>query len=183
MLIGNRFEPLDAADVFPLKARDLETAQTVLLTPVEEIDPRLAGIFHPGLVTVFAIVEHAGQTLAATESVQARTLSVVFGGGPCHPRRAAQIVSELADGAAELHALGLSHGAISMSSAVLTAKGKARLTLTTAAGGSQEADLLALKELLATLGGRSTPAIAAAGSVVTLAAQLRSSAEPAPNAR
>lgn len=181
MLIANRFEPLDAAAVFPLKARDLETAQTVLLTPVETIDSRLAGVFHPALVTVFAIVEHAGQTLAATEFVQARTLSVVFGGEPCHPRRAAQIVSELADGVAELHALDLSHGAISMSSAVLTAKGKARLTLTTAAGGSQDADLLALKDLLATLGGRSTPEIDAAGSVVTLAAMVRTSGEPTSN--
>jgi serine/threonine protein kinase len=173
MLIANRFEPLDAAAVFPLKARDLETAQTVVLTPVATIDSRLAGIFHPALVTVFAIVEHAGQTLAAAEFVQARALSVVFGGEPCHPRRAAQIVSEIADGVAELHGRGICHGGIAPASVILTAKGKARLLLTAACGGSPTADLDALRALLVGLGGQLTPDVERTDSAAVMAAALR----------
>ena len=74
---------------------------------------------------MFAVVEHAGRTLAATEFVQGRSLKALFAGEPCHPRRAAEIVSELADGVAELHARGIVHGNITQTSAMLTAKGKA----------------------------------------------------------
>ena len=105
-LIANRFVPIETTPA-GIKARDQDTAQTVLLVDVRNLDPRIAGIFHPALITVFTIVEYAGRCLAATEFVQGRSLKVLFGGEPCHPRRAAEIVSELADGVAELHARGL----------------------------------------------------------------------------
>jgi hypothetical protein len=95
-LIANRFVPLGTTPA-GIKARDQETAQTVVLIDVRHLDPRVAGIFHPALITVFAIVEHAGRELAATEFVQGRSLKEIFAGEPCHPRRAAEIVSELAD--------------------------------------------------------------------------------------
>ena len=171
-MIANRFVPIETTAA-GIKARDQDTAQTVLLVDVEHLDPRLAGIFHPALVTIFAIVDHAGRTLAATEFVQARPLLELFHGEPCHPRRAAEIVSELADGVAELHAHGVVHGNITQASAILTAKGKARLQLTSAIGGEEILDVNGLKLVLKTIGGQPGEEVARAGSAAVLAALLR----------
>lgn len=172
-MIGGRFEKLGHVGA-AIKARDHETAQTVLLVDVRNLDPRFAGVFHPALQSIFAIVEDHGRTLAAAEFVHARTLAEAFGGESCHPRRAAEIVAELADGLAELHSRELAHGDITSRSALLTAKGKAKLTLTSAGGGSEQADLRALKTLFVAIGGRLTPDSAGAESAVTFAALLRS---------
>lgn len=172
-MIANRFVILETTPA-GIKARDQETAQTVLLVDVRHLDPRLAGIFHPALITVFTIVEHAGRTLAAVEFVQGRSLKELFAGEPCHPRRAAEIVSELADGVAELHARGLAHGNITQTSAFLTAKGKARLSLTSAIGGDEMLDVNELKLVLKTIGGKPGPDVLDAQSAAVLAATLRS---------
>ena len=172
-MIANRFDPLETTRA-GIKARDLETAQTVLLVEVKELDLGLAGIFHPALVAIFAIVEDAGRTLAAAEFIQARPLLELFHGDPCHPRRAAEIVAELADGVAELHARGLVHGNITQTSAILTAKGKARLQLTSAIGGDEILDLNGLKLLLKTIGGQPADHVMNCQSAAVLAASLRS---------
>jgi hypothetical protein len=172
-MIANRFDPLGTTPTGAIKARDLETAQTVVLYDVVDLDNRIVGIFHPALLTVFAIVDYHGRKLAATESVQARPLAELFADVPCSARRAAEIVSELADGVAELHARELCHGAIGMTSAMLTAKGKAKLALSLAKGGTEEADLKALKLLLCGIGGQLTPDAAGAQSAATFAALLR----------
>src|SRR5262245_5808646 len=96
-MIAGRFEKLGYVGT-AIKARDNETAQTVLLVDVRNLDGRLAGVFHPALQSIFAIVEDNGRTLAAAEFVHARTLAETFGGEHCHPKRAAEIVAELADG-------------------------------------------------------------------------------------
>jgi hypothetical protein len=172
-MIANRFAPIETT-VAGIKARDLATAQTVMLVDVKDLDARLTGIFHPALVTIFAIVDYAGRTLAATEFVHARTLLELFQGVPCHPRRAAQIVSELADGVAELHARGIVHGNITQVSAIMTAKGKARLSLTSAIGGDEILDVNELKLVLKTIGGQPTESAIQAQSAAVLAAILRS---------
>jgi len=172
-MIANRFVPLETIPA-GIKARDQETAQTVLLVEARHLDARLVGVFHPALVSVFAIVEDGGRELAATEFVQGRSLKDLFGGEPCHPRRAAEIVSELADGVAELHARGVVHGNITQASAMLTTKGKARLTLTSAIGCEELLDVNALKLVLKTIGGHPTTEVADAQSSVVLAAALRS---------
>jgi hypothetical protein len=172
-LIANRFAPIETTAA-GIRARDLETAQTVMLVDVKDLDARLTGVFHPALVTIFAIVEYAGRTLAATEFVHAKPLIELFHGEPCHPRRAAEIVSELADGVAELHAHGIVHGNITQASTILTAKGKARLRLTSAIGGDEVLDLNGLKLLLKTIGGRPTEDVISTQSVAVLAAALRS---------
>jgi tRNA A-37 threonylcarbamoyl transferase component Bud32 len=171
-VIANRFQPIETTAA-GIKARDLETAQTVLLVDVGHLDPRLVGIFHPALITIFAIVEYAGRTLAATEFVHGRSLKELFHGEPCHPKRAAEIVSELANGVAELHSRGIVHGNITQASAMLTAKGKARLSLTTAIGGDEVLDVNALKLVLKTIGGKPNDEANAAESVAVLAALLR----------
>lgn len=172
-MIANRFVPLETMAA-GIKARDQETAQTVLLVDVRHLDPRLVGVFHPALITVFAIVEDGGRELAAAEFVQGRSLKELFGGEPCHPRRAAEIVSELADGIAELHARGVAHGNITQASAILTTKGKARLMLTSAIGGDEALDVNALKLVLKTIGGHLSVGAAEAQSSAVLAAALRS---------
>ena len=172
-MIANRFTPIGTTAA-GIKARDQDTAQTVLLVDVRHLDSRVVGVFHPALIAVFAIVEYAGRTLAATEFVQARTLLELFHGQPCHPRRAAEIVSELADGVAELHAHGIVHGNITQTSAVLTTKGKARLRLTSAIGGEELLDLNGLKLLLKTIGGQPTEDVNTTQSAAVLAAALRS---------
>jgi serine/threonine protein kinase len=174
MLIADRFEPLGPiAAGQPIKARDRDTAQTVVLVDVKNLDARMAELFHPALVTIFAIVEHKGRALAATEFVQGRSLLELFHGDPCHPRRAAEIVSELADGVAEMHARGIVHGNITQTSAMLTAKGKAKLRLSAAIGGEEALDLNGLKLLLKTIGGQPAPEVLEATSAATLAALLR----------
>jgi hypothetical protein len=173
-VIANRFEPLGPVTPgLPIKARDLETAQTIVLLDAANLDRRLVGIFHPALQSIFAIVEHQGRVLAASEFIQARSLADLFADVPCHSRRAAEIVCELADGVAELHALDICHGAIGPASAMLTAKGKAKLGLASAIGGTEEADLKALKLLLCTIGGQLTPDTAGSQSAATFAALLR----------
>ena len=172
-MIANRFIPLETTPA-GVKARDQETAQTVLLIDVRHLDSRLIGVFHPALVTVFAIDVDGGRELAATEFVQGRSLKDLFGGEPCHPRRAAEIVSELADGVAELHARGVVHGNITQASAMLTTKGKARLMLTSAIGGEEILDVNALKLVLKTIGGLPSSEVTDAQSSVVLAAALRS---------
>jgi len=172
-VIANRFTLIETTAA-GIKARDNDTAQTVVLVDVNRLDPRLVGVFHPALIAVFAIVEHAGRTFAATEFVQGRSLKQLFGGEPCHPRRAGEIVSELADGVAELHARDIVHGNITQTSAVLTAKGKARLSLTSAIGGDESLDVNALKLILKTIGGNPSSAVSAAQSAAVLAGALRS---------
>lgn len=173
-MIADRFIPVEAVTPGkPVKCRDQQTAQTVILQPVRDLDPRLVGIFHPSLLTIFALVEDEGQTRAACEFVQGRTLESVFGVDRCHPRRAVEIVCEIADGVAELHGRGIAHGAISSASVLLTTKGKARLALWMATGGSPQDDLNALRALLIRLGGQMSPYAAQTDSAAVLAADLR----------
>ncbi len=172
-MIANRFVPIETTPA-GIKARDNDTAQTVVLVDVNHLDSRVIGLFHPALIAVFAMVDHAGRTLAATEYVQGRSLKQLFAGEPCHPRRAAEIVSELADGVAELHARNIVHGNITQASAFLTAKGKARLSLTSSIGGEESHDVNALKLVLKTIGGHPSEAASNAQSAAVLAAALRS---------
>lgn len=172
-MIANRFVPIETTAA-GIKARDQETAQTVVLVNVTRLDAQLVGVFHPALITVFAVVDHEGRRLAATEFVQGRSLFDLFHGEPCHPRRAAEIVAELADGVAELHARSIVHGNITQKSALLTAKGKARLSLASAVGGDEMLDVNGLKLVLKTIGGQPTDEANRAQSAVVLAAALRS---------
>jgi serine/threonine protein kinase len=177
-LIAGRFQPLDnARPGSPRRARDLETAQTVILREVE-LSPVTAEaalaharaakrIFHPSLVTLFDIYTQGNERLLLTyEYVPAQTLAQLTGGHPLNVRRAAEIVGEVADAVATLHAHGVAHGAITQLSVLVTMKGKAKLdrvgdpTLK-ATGATDARDLRALADLLQELVGR--PAAGTAG--------------------
>ena len=76
-MIANRFVAIETTRA-GIKARDQHTAQTVLLVDVSHFDDHLVGIFHPALITIFAVVEYEGRSLAATEFVQGRSLKELF---------------------------------------------------------------------------------------------------------
>ena len=135
-MIANRFVPLDTTAA-GIKARDQETAQTVCWLMSRRLDRGSSASFIRRSITVFAVVDHEGRD-AGRDRIRAGAVALRFlHGDPCHPRRAAEIVAELADGVAELHARGIVHGNITQTSALLTAKGKARLSLTSAIGGDE----------------------------------------------
>lgn len=173
-MIANRYQPLEPPQAgAPIRARDTQTAQTVVLQAVRPLDPRLVGIFHPSLITIFDIFVESGARLAACEFVPSKTLRVVMGGQPLNARRAAEIVAEVANGVAELHSRGLSHGAISIDSVLLTEKGKAKLNLVNAFDATEEDDVQLLLALMSELTGRAHPELAAMTSAAVLSAHLR----------
>jgi serine/threonine protein kinase len=174
-VIANRYEPLEAAPAgAAVKARDMQTAQTVMLRPVTRVDDRWCGVFHPSLVAIFDIVRDGARTFAACEFVQGRSLRLIMGGQPFNGRRAGEIVAEVADAVAELHARGIHHGAISIDTVLLTAKGKSKLDLVHAIDASESGDVDQLRGLLKDLTGHERPDLADAGSAAVLAARLRS---------
>jgi serine/threonine protein kinase len=205
-MIADRYQPLESAQPgTPLRARDQQTAQTVLLreiphptatTKANAVRPRAArGIFHPALVTLFEVSDMgANGLLLAYEYVQAQSLKQLTGGQPFHPRRAAELMSEIADAVAALHSRGVIHGAINFDTVLVTMKGKAKLdrigdpSLALPATVDEDTDLKAVVTVLRemTRDARGTLPIldlilahddgAALGSAATLAASLRAAA-------
>ena len=171
-LIAGRYQLLDTPRPgAPQRARDLQTAQSVLLRdvqlPRDSADEALAraqaatGIFHPSLVTLFDVQpQPEGRVLLAYEFVPSQSVAQVSGGHPLNPRRAAEILTEVGDAVAELHARGIPHGGISQASVLITMKGKAKLdrvadpSLNILVDPSIERDIAALGELLQELVGR-----------------------------
>jgi hypothetical protein len=190
-MISGRYQPLESARPgAPQRARDLQTAQTVVLREVELPptggDAALAwaqaakGIFHPSLVVLFDVVPIADRRLLlAYEFVTAQPLVQVTSGHPLPVRRAAEIVAEIADAAAELHARDLSHGAIAQPTILITMKGKAKLDRVgdpslERADASVSGDLAALGDLLDALVGRAGPGgVAGAQAIATLVDRAR----------
>lgn len=167
-LIAGRYQPLEPPRPgAPVRARDLETAQTVVLReagplPTERLSSALAraesakGIFHPALVTLFDVFVVAGdRLLLAYEFVPAQSIRQVGGGQPFNPRRAAELLGEITDAVAELHARAIVHGAISAETVLLTLKGKAKLDRigdpALGAASEESADLRAIVGLLSEL--------------------------------
>ena len=190
-VIGGRYQPLEAAKPgAPLRVRDLQTAQTLLLRDIDVASgadsaadrARAAqGIFHPSLITLFDVIGPAdGRLLLAYEFVPAQPAGIVTGGTPLNMRRAAEVVAEVADAVAELHAREIAHGGISLVSVLLTLKGKAKLDRvgdpSVTAGGEPSApgDLVALGELLrALVGSRLSSGTVGAEGINTLIDRAR----------
>jgi serine/threonine protein kinase len=139
-MIAGRYEPLEPLRPgAPRRARDLQTAQTVWLREIE-ITPdergvaaaaraRAAkGLIHPSVLALFDVIEQPpDRLLLSYEFVPAQPILQVSGGGPLNPRRAVELMSEIADGVAALHARGVIHGAITLDNVLVTLKGKAKL--------------------------------------------------------
>ena len=196
-MIAGRYQPLEAARPgMPLRARDQQTAQTVLLREIADVseDARrraltARGIFHPSLLTLFDVTDLPNRTLLlAYEYVQAQSLRLVSGGQPFHARRATELMTEIADAIAELHAHDVIHGAITMDTVMVTMKGKAKLdragdpSLQLPEGRDEGADIRGVLAILRELtGGRTSTPVnrilvrgdSAITSAATLAASLR----------
>jgi serine/threonine protein kinase len=173
--IAARYQPLEAARPgAPLRVRDLQTAQTLLLREIElqehhgplaaERAQACKGIFHPSLVTLFDVLGPIeGRLQLAYEFVPAQSVAIVTGGTPLNMRRAAEVVAEVADAVAELHARGVAHGGISQTTVLVTLKGKAKLdrvgdpsVVIGTEAPTPAQDLVALGELLRALVGPSS---------------------------
>lgn len=139
-MIAGRYEPLERPRPrAPWRARDLQTAQTVWLREVEIApDERgvaaatraraAAGLIHPSVLALFDVIDQPpDRLLLSYEFVPAQPIVQVSGGGPLHPRRAVELMGEIADGVAALHARGVIHGAITLDTVLVTLKGKAKL--------------------------------------------------------
>ena len=175
-MIANRYEPLEQVPAgAAVKARDMHTAQTVMLRPVTSLDERLRGLFHPAFIAIFDLVRDGNATYAACEFVHGRSLRLIMGGQPFNARRAAEIVAEVADGVAELHSRGICHGAITIDTVLLTAKGKSKLDLVHAQESTDAGDLDQLRALLSAMTPPGTlQDLSEVESAALLAARLRS---------
>jgi serine/threonine protein kinase len=191
-LLAGRFRALEPVRPgAPVRARDMQTAQSVLLRPATlsasdrdeflEAARRATGIFHPALVTLFDVVDLGDDgVLLAYEFVTARTVAQVSGGQPFHVKRAAQIAGDIAEAVAELHAHDVVHGGISASTVLLSLTGRARLDrvgdpAVRHASASTSDDIAALGGLLQELGGtRARGGVPGAEAVQVLAARATS---------
>jgi hypothetical protein len=188
-VLSERYQPFEPIKPgAPFRARDLETAQTVLIHTIGGLAAataaqilmradRIKGVFHPSLVTLFAVdIAEPGALRAACEFVPAQTLQRIMGGQAIHPRRAAELVAEVADAVAELHARQFAHGAISSRSVLQTDKGKAKLDLVESIAtstGTEVGDLQALTALLIELAGSAVVDLSRMDSAALAAAKLR----------
>ena len=190
-LIAGRYQLLDASKPgAPQRARDLQTAQTVLLRdvrlPRDTPDEALAraraakGIFHPSLTTLFEVMlQPDNRVLLAYEYVPAQPVALLGGGYPINVKRAAEIMTEVADAAAELHARGIPHGGISSNTVIVTMKGKAKLdrvadpSLNILVEPSIERDISDLGELLQELVGRPQATVRGLQAIEAVVARAR----------
>jgi serine/threonine protein kinase len=137
------YQLLDRLGAGPLgevfRARDTRLGRTVALrripaTTEEAVRSRvladarvIAELSHPFVATLFDAGVHEGQVFLASEFVPGETLTRVLAGQPLNPRRAAELVAQIADGLAEVHALGLVHADVRPDTIVVTPKGQAKL--------------------------------------------------------
>jgi serine/threonine protein kinase len=121
------------------KARDTRLGRTVALRRVTGLGDSglkerllaearaLTALSHPFVAALFDAGEDGGQVYLATEFVPGETLTRIVAGQPLHPRRAAELAAQIADGLAEAHARGFVHGDVRPDNVIVTPKGQAKL--------------------------------------------------------
>lgn len=157
----------------------------------------VVAISHPAVAALYDVVDDADGLALAHEHVDGKTIAATLGGTPLNPRLATAIAIQIADGLAELHAAGLSHGAVDAERVAINPRGQAKLLDAglmhwLAPDRAATDDVAALGELIESMTGRSLPkaqwaddlrgviARTRAGharrfeSIPTLAAELRS---------
>ncbi|HVB41490.1 MAG TPA: protein kinase [Streptosporangiaceae bacterium] len=88
-----------------------------------------ARLSHPGVVTVFDVVEHDGTPWIVMELVRARPLDqVIAEDGPLPPAQAAQLGISLLDALTAAHSAGVLHRDVKPSNVLISPDGKAVLT-------------------------------------------------------
>jgi eukaryotic-like serine/threonine-protein kinase len=106
--------PADAEIIYQRTLREARTA---------------ARLSHPGVVTVFDVVEENGSPWIVMELVAARSLDqVIAEDGPLPPLEASQVGAGLLSALASAHAAGVLHRDVKPSNVLITADGRAVLT-------------------------------------------------------
>lgn len=123
------------------RARDTARGRTVIVRvihPALRSDParraalvadasKAAAVSHPAVAALFDVIEEGDDLAFAHEHVEGKTLAATLGGTPLNPRLATAIAIQIADGLAELHAAGLSHGAVEAAHVAINPRGQAKL--------------------------------------------------------
>ena len=88
-----------------------------------------ARLSHPGVVTVFDILDEAGRPWIVMELVRGRSLDqVIAEDGPLPPRHAARLGARLVSALAAAHAAGVLHRDVKPANVLVTADGRVVLT-------------------------------------------------------
>lgn len=123
------------------RARDTQVGRTVAL---KIVDPAIVGdpsrlerlardaeaamrLSHPNIATLWDAGETGGQAYLAYEFIAGRSLRDEAGGAAMNPRRALDLMIQIADGVADAHANGVMHGDLRPDTVMVTAKGSAKI--------------------------------------------------------
>lgn len=138
----NLLEPIGEGGLGKVfRARDTKVGRTVALKVLPERitadPPRLerleadaraaSALSHPNIATLFEIGDADETRYLSYEYVGGSSLAAELGGAPMNLRRALEIVVQVADALAQVHAAGLVHGDLRPSTIALTGKGSAKL--------------------------------------------------------
>jgi eukaryotic-like serine/threonine-protein kinase len=124
-----------------LLGRDVAVKQVLLPPMASDADARAsyrrtlreartaAKLSHPGVITVFDVIEEDGLPWIVMELIRARPLDqVIAEDGPLPPAQAAQLGLSLLDALTTAHAAGVLHRDVKPSNVLITPEGKAVLT-------------------------------------------------------
>lgn len=122
----------------------------------------VAPVSHPAVAALYDVIEEGDDLALAHEHVEGKTLAATLGGTPLNPRLATAIAIQIADGLAELHAAGLSHGAVDAAHVAINPRGQAKLLDANLArwlepGRPATDDVAALGALIESMTGRGLP--------------------------
>jgi TolB-like protein len=159
------------------RARDTRLGRTVaikVLPPSVADDPErrhrllkearaTAALSHPNIAALYETGEDGGRLFLVFEFVPGRTLDHEIDGRPMNPRRALDLVSQIADALAEAHAAGIVHRDIKPGNIMVTPKGRAKVLdfgLATWTTGGAEREQAASTTTLATAAGTAMGTVA-----------------------
>ncbi|MGH9346833.1 MAG: serine/threonine-protein kinase [Vicinamibacterales bacterium] len=134
-----RLEPSGPGELY--RARDTRAGRTVTVRvlPAEyaageaerarlfESATAVIALSHPNVTTLFDAGEHEGRVFLVFEFLKGQSLRAEMAGRPMNVRRAVELAIQIADGMAEAHGAGFSHGGLSPETVMITAKGHAKI--------------------------------------------------------